>query len=72
MVMPGIGEGQSGRGMDSELGGAYSPPGHSHPGGPTPPILPLGSKEVRFLAQLLIYWQPMEVASSSWSFVATS
>lgn len=42
-------------------------------GSPTPTILPLGSKEeVRFLAQLLIYWQPMEVASSSWSFVATS
>lgn len=32
----------------------------------------LGAKEFRFLAQLLIYWQPMEVASSSWSFVATS
>jgi hypothetical protein len=32
--------------MDSELGGAYSTPGYSHLGGPTPTVLLLGSKRL--------------------------
>lgn len=66
--------GERERDVDSELGGANSPSGHSHLGGPTPTILRPTPRlrEVRFLAQLLICWQSMAGASSSWFFVATS